>query len=383
MESRSTTAPDRRPVIDRSWVVLVGVIVAIVCPTAPALAADGPSDVADRNAGALEDHPIPPAPSDYIHHEAGWALFVYPRDARGALEPLIEGASEARRAFREQLGQPVLPHVQVRVAQDHEGMEALAPQGLPPGDQAGVVYARYRLIVISLASPEHADLELEELYLHELAHLALFDAVGGRPVPSWFDEGYAVHASSERSLARAQTLWAASFTGDLLPFSELDRVPPERANVAYAQSADFVRFLTRDGQQDRFARMIARVEAGRDFHVALEETYAAPVRSLEKQWRADADERYGLSPIVGAVGLVALVGGIAGALWYRSWRRRRKQALRPRGAPEPRTPSQTPVVRVTLTPRSAADTLDLAALRKAKPIDVPKVEHEGKWHTLH
>ena len=40
-------------------------------------------------------------------------------------------------------------------------------------------------------------------------------------------------------------------------------------------------------------------------------------------------------------------------------------------------------MRVTLTPRPMTEGVDLAALRREKLRDVPKVHHQGKWHTLH
>lgn len=46
-----------------------------------------------------------------------------------------------------------------------------------------------------------------------------------------------------------------------------------------------------------------------------------------------------------------------------------------------RNDRRKPPVRVTLTPRP--ENLDLAALRREKTRDVPKVEHAGEWHTLH
>lgn len=339
----------------------------------------------DVGAGALEDHTIPRTPPDFIYHEVDWILFVYPRDARARVEPLIESATELRRTLRDELGQAVLAHLEVRVAADPEQMASFAPAGLaPPSRVSGAAYARYRLILLSLISPNRASpRDLEEVYRHELAHVALFDAVGGNDVPRWFNEGYAIHTSGERSWTRARTLWGASLSDHLLPLSRLD--DPAESELATAQSANFARFLLRRQDHDRFKQFIGRLERGKDFQQALEVSYASSLRDLEQEWRDDLDDRYSFVPLYLGAGLSCLFffGVVTAGLVRRRNQRRSKNAERVIATEQRRADDRKePPVRVTLTPRPA-ESLDLAALRREKTRDVPKVEHAGKWHTLH
>ena len=66
--------------------------------------------------------------------------------------------------------------------------------------------------------------DLAELLRHELAHLALSDAVAGHHVPRWFDEGLAIHESGELPWARRMALADASFGRRLLPLGDLDPI---------------------------------------------------------------------------------------------------------------------------------------------------------------
>ena len=52
-----------------------------------------------------------------------------------------------------------------------------------------------RLVLLNSARLEEAPEGWDTLLRHELAHLALFEAVRGRRVPEWFDEGYAIWVS--------------------------------------------------------------------------------------------------------------------------------------------------------------------------------------------
>ena len=390
MRSSRALQPCPAAPVRRGWLALVCTLMLLATTaTVKAAGPSGPDDMPDVGAGAIEDHTIPRTPSDFIYHEVGWILFVYPRDARSRVEPLIESANELRRTLGDELGQAVLAHLEVRVAADPEQMAAFAPAGLqPPSHASGAAYARYRLILLSLISPNRASpRDLEEVYRHEVAHVALFDAVGGNEVPTWFNEGYAIHTSGERSWARARTLWGASLSDHLLPLSLLDGPPAhgDEAALATAQSADFARFLTRRQDHDRFKQFIGRLERGKDFQQALEVSYASSLRDLEQEWRDDLDDRYSYVPLYLGVGSSCLfLFAVVGVGLVRR-RNRRRQSKNPQRAIPPerrRDDRREPPVRVTLTPRPT-ENLDLAGLRREKARDVPKVEHAGKWHTLH
>ena len=193
----------------------------------------------------------------------------------------------------------------------------LAPVGAPPPAYAsGVAYTQLRLVPLTLMAPRGAEaVNLDEVFRHELAHVALEDALGGQSVPLWFNEGLAMHESGELIAQRMKTLWSATLSGTLHPLADLDKrfpADPFQVQIAYAQSADFVRFMLRDSDRARFHAMISRVRSGQPFDRAVRDAYGSDLRKLEFQWRSDLEHRYSVIPIItgGTALWVLIVGGL-------------------------------------------------------------------------
>lgn len=389
-----TTGVKRR----RWWQRLV-VLLAILVTTGAARRLDAqdsssttaPHDVPDLGMAPDELPQVPPAPSDFLVQESSWVRFVYPSVARAKVQGLAAIADESKADLALELNASVLGTLEVRIARTFKEMAMLAPKEAPPPSYAvGVAYARLRLVILSLESPIPSEYpNLPEVFRHELAHIALHDAVGARPIPRWFNEGYAVHASGESSINRAKTLWSATLAERLLPLSQLDRgFPADSAEVsiAYAQSADFVRFLLRRQDRQRFASLITRLSSGESFESAMADAYASDLRKLEFQWREEIKKRYSYVPMFLGGGLL-WVGAfvVVGIGWYRRrldyrktmerWAReeaaedRRKQlALLQQQAVQMGEPqAQAPVVPGFPSPKAP----------------VPMVEHNGRWYTVH
>src|SRR5690606_34606804 len=121
------------------------------------------------------------------------------------------------------LGQRVLSRVDVRIARTPREMRSFAPAATQvPGYASGVAYSQIGLVLLSI-QPLHPNSQhdLLEIFKHELVHVALHDAVEGKPIPRWFNEGFAVHASGENRTTRLWTLWSATLSEDLMPLSRL------------------------------------------------------------------------------------------------------------------------------------------------------------------
>jgi hypothetical protein len=322
-------------------------------------------------------------PSDFDRIEAGWLVLEFPSSVRLRVEPLVKEAEEFRTHLSSDLGQAVLHDVLVRVARSPEQMAAIAPRGYPPpAYAAGVAYPSMHVILLSLQAPESWEVpDLTELFRHELTHVALTDGVQGQHIPRWFDEGFAIHESGELPWKRLQVLWDASLSRHLIPLPELDRAFPDSGSevgLAYAESADFVRFLMRDGDRARFGSLVQRVRAGVAFERALEDAYGASARVLEYQWREEVSHHVGLIP--------AVTGG--GALWVvivalsiAAWGRRRKRA-REKLAQWAREEAEAAAASVPPMPElPGADPAGPAVPHRIP--SVPVVEHEGRWYTLH
>jgi hypothetical protein len=350
---------------------------------APAPALSLPTDVPLVSPGEAV---IPPVPSSYVTRDLGWLRFSYPPAATERVESLLHDADAIKTELSDILGQDVLGHVEVRITPTIGEMARLAPIGAPPPSYAsGVAYPRLHLVLISMFAPrgEVDATDLDEVFRHELAHVALEDAVLGQHVPVWFNEGLAIGLAHENSADRQKVLWNATISGNLLPLADLDRSFPRdhfEVGIAYAQSADFLRFLMHRSDRLRFAAMIHRVREGQPFDRALTDAYGADLRKLEFQWRSEVERRYSVIPILAGGGIiwVAVIGALG---WGYVKKRRRAKAILAKWA-------QAEAIEDALLARRAAEAADdsdrdLARL-SLRGIRAPsKVEHEGDWHTLH
>jgi hypothetical protein len=330
---------------------------------------------------------LPAPPIDFQRIDDGWLSLEFPASVRERVEGLLRGAEDYRGALAGEFGQGVLDRVLVRVARSPDQMAELAPVGAPPFSYAaGMAYPSAHVILLALKAPDTWEApDLVELLRHELAHIALSDAVAGHHVPRWFDEGLAIHESGELPWARRLALADASLGRRLLPLADLDGgFPSDRyeVNVAYAESADFVSFLLRDADRARFGSLIERVRAGAAFNRALEDAYGTDLRKLEYEWITEVGRRFGVVPALTGGGLLwTLIVGLAVAAWVRR-RKNAKEKLARWAAEEASLQAAI----------AAADRERVQKVPIPPPADgmpprlgpgVPLVEHEGRWYTVH
>jgi hypothetical protein len=370
-------------------------LAALLWPSAALALA--PADAPDTRKLSVEMRPLPPG---FGVASADWVKIATPASLEHWRGELLQEAKLFRDEVRARLDAPVLDQpIEVRLADNAAAMTELAPIGAPyPSYAAGVAYGRLRLILLT-AAPVHPGEahDVRTTFRHELAHIALRDAVQNNAVPLWFNEGLAVHLSREDAFARTRSLWAASVSGNLLPLSVLDdRFPSDAVGVplAYAQSADIVRYLLRTEDQERFRLLISRLGRGQTFDRALYDAYDMDAYNLEQNWRMDVDSRFSFWPALlsgtvlwtGAVVLVTLAWRrkrtkqkVTLARWAREEAREeaaRQQRLVAEAPKPPKDPEPPPP---WMHDRPSSD--PAPASRRDSP--VPKVEHDGDWHTLH
>jgi hypothetical protein len=373
----------------RLWLYLATVLAfaaLVLARPASALADDGP-DLLPRDVNVVvqpDAAKLPPMPDGFERLDHGWLVVELPSSIRDRGDALLHDADEFRARLSGDFGQPPLEHILLRIARTPDQMAELAPPSAPPPPYAaGVAYPSLRLVLLTLQAPQTWDApDLAELLGHELTHVALGDAVASHHVPRWFDEGLAIHESGELPWARTRTLWDATLGKSLLPLSYLDQGFPRdsyEVTEAYAESADFVRFLMRDADRARFGSLLERVRAGVPFDRTLEDAYGADVRKLEYEWREELSHRFGVIPMVTGGGLIwMLIVGLAGAAWLKK-RRRAKIKLAEWAREEAEMDA------VLAASRVAHDGGSIVPVEDVPPRmpSIPVVEHDGRWHTLH
>lgn len=376
------------------------------------LAQGGPAHASQFEADA-ESASLSPLPEEFISRDLGWLVFEYHPSDSAQVGRLADIAETTKSELSELLGRPVLKHVRVRVGRTSGEMSILAPRGAGyPKYAAGVAYSELGLVLLSVTARYPGERhELPEIFRHELAHVALHDALGRDRVPRWFNEGFAIHASGEAETSRIQALWTATLADKLIPLEKLtDGFPADgtTASIAYAEAADLVRFLLRGGEEHRFVSLLDRIARGQTFDQALADAYSTDLFTLEQQWRKDVARRYTFWPVLfgGSMVWILAVGLFGWGYVRRKQRNQRKldQWSREEAADDVRRAlaremlSQTGPVRLVLSEGQAgssqvvrggsddATSLNVqvpANQRRLTPTEVPKVEHDGGWHTLH
>jgi hypothetical protein len=130
---------------------------------------------------------------------------------------------------------------------------------------------------------------LDALLAHEVAHVMLYRAAAGHPLPRWFQEGVALMAARDLRFADRERLLVGGVSG----------VPPSTAAVerafagegyavdtAYAIAGALAHELVRRHGRDAVARIAAEAAAGRPFPEAFAAATGEPLSGFEAAfWR--------------------------------------------------------------------------------------------------
>jgi uncharacterized protein YjeT (DUF2065 family) len=206
--------------------------------------------------------------------------------------------------------------LRLNVAPDQRLLDSLTG-GRAPAWGVAVAVPDARTILLRADQPD-----LVRTLRHELAHLALHDAVQVR-VPLWFDEGYATWAAGEWERYGGLELNVAVVRGAVPSLTELDgalRGSGAAASDAYALAATAVVELARRNPAGTLAPLLQRLEAGDDFAAAVLATTGLPLDRFEQEWQRAVRRRYNLGQWLMAGGGWAVVGLLV--LWLVRRRRR-------------------------------------------------------------
>jgi len=198
-----------------------------------------------------------------------------------------------------------------------------ATRGRLPGWGAGAAFPRARTIVLR-ADAGSAPATLR----HELAHLALHDAVPGR-MPLWFDEGYATVASGQWDVFDRLTLNLAVARGATPSLRELDaqlRVANGTVDAAYALAATAVLELARRNPTGTLDPLFHQLEGGASFDDAVLATTGLTADRFDEAWAKTVRMRFGLVAWGVSTGFWLLVAGLVAVVYL--VRRRRDRPRR-------------------------------------------------------
>jgi hypothetical protein len=218
------------------------------------------------------------------------------------------------------------PPIRVILAPEGSGAATVVPpfvSGYAVGEQGVIVLLPGRV-------PSYPDSSLSDLLAHEVAHVLIARAAGGRPLPRWFHEGMAMIAGLSWGFDDRSHLTLALLVDRPVSLAALDdRFAGGQAEVnrAYAIAGSFVHDLFDQYGQGVAARILQGVSRGLSFADAFRAATGSSLAMAESSFWDRQTFWYRWVPLLtSSVTLWMLVTLLA--LWAMKRRRERDVALR-------------------------------------------------------
>ena len=214
----------------------------------------------------------------------------------------------------------------------------LEPEGSPLAESsprwiAGFAVGDQDTIVLFPArSPSYPDDSLEAVLRHELAHILIAHAAGGRRLPRWFNEGLATTVERPWDLEdRSRLVWA-SLVDERISLAELDdrfQQGQGAAARAYALSGALVRDVIQTFGPAVPGHILSAVANGLPFDVAFRAVTGRPLAVAQADfWRRQTVWEQWLAVITSPRTMWSVMTLLALAAIWRRRRRRREQRKR-------------------------------------------------------
>ena len=192
------------------------------------------------------------------------------------------------------------------------------------------------IVLFPSRSPTYPHDTLEDVMRHEVAHVLIGRAAGGRPVPRWFHEGLAVAVERPWGFEDRSRLAWELVMGPRLTLREIDALfdgGESAQSRAYSLSAAVVRDIIREYGSAAPAGILRLVQADVGFDEAVARVAGRPLGAVEDGFWDRQRVWTVWVPIFtsGNVLWLVVIGFAALAVWRR---RRRVAAIRRRWAEE-------------------------------------------------
>ncbi len=158
-----------------------------------------------------------------------------------------------------------------------------------PPEWAGS-YALPRWGLVFLVAGEDRPVALDVATAHEVAHVVMFQALGGDAdrLPWWLNEGLASLAEPVFRERYQQVLSRAWEDGTLYPMSALCAAPLEREMIlAYAQAASFTNFLYLRFGARPLHTLLLTYAGGVGCEQGIRQVYGQSLAELDARWRQE------------------------------------------------------------------------------------------------
>ncbi|MEA3409726.1 MAG: peptidase MA family metallohydrolase [Candidatus Eisenbacteria bacterium] len=244
-------------------------------------------------------------------------VFYRAADARPA-ERILEVAAARGSSVAHSAGLAKLGPVTIYVASTVDEFRTLTYGGVPDWG-AGCAFPDRGVIVLRNPVTAPNPLHMEDVVVHEIAHIAAGRILGGVRVPRWFHEGIAMTLAGEWRLPRSSVLAGAGAGGGLIPLDELAVAFPvdaADAMLAYSESFYAVRFLMEEAGDATPGSLLFGIAAAGSFERGVEALSGRTLEVFERDAMASFRGRFGWGVFLSrwnvmfvALALLLLTGG--------------------------------------------------------------------------
>jgi len=162
-------------------------------------------------------------------------------------------------------------------------------RGVPPWISGYAVGASDVVVLFPARSPTYPDNTLEDVLRHEVAHVLIWRASNGEPIPRWFNEGLAMAGERERRFKDQTQLLYELVTGSRTNLAELNRLFSGGENDqirAYALAGSIVHDVLQRYGASACAAILMRVRGGAAFDSAFKAATGVTPDNMEVEfWR--------------------------------------------------------------------------------------------------
>ena len=203
------------------------------------------------------------------------------------LESLLAHAEQSVPGFAKRLDLPTGKRVEIFLTQSQEQFFTLQPGDVPRWADA-TAYAKQAWIFLRKNSLRggmaSSDIQVLD---HEIVHVILGQAFQDQRPPRWLQEGTAQVLAGEYGTETVDRIANGFFGRGLFSLGELSHPFPQdpvRAQLAYAQSADFIAWLIERHGETVLQSLVQASLQGASFEASLRKATGESISELDRAW---------------------------------------------------------------------------------------------------
>jgi len=238
--------------------------------------------------------------SGWLSMSAEGVTVRYRSEDAQAARRILTVAGERADAIAREMGLAALSPVTITIAATDEDFGRQTAGGVPDWG-VGCADPGGGTIVVKSPRIVPYPLQVEDVVVHELAHVAVGRVLRGIPVPRWFHEGIAMAVAGEWRLGESGDVAAALAGGHLLPLRALRSRFPESgraAMLAYTESFYAVELMKQRAGARTPGELVRTIAFEGSFDRALAAMTGGDEESLDEALAGFVERRLGWSHLL-------------------------------------------------------------------------------------